>query len=134
MRELYSKLIDLYNFFVILKATFTFILIIIMSIPKTLTIIERELKIKLYEGNDLLEVLGISQARGRGFNTIIQNIANKNPEWTLVNVMNYALANRTDNSNEELFLLTEYLSHRSLKNGYMMDVISKLFNRNGQRR
>jgi hypothetical protein len=33
-----------------------------------------------------------------------------------------------------LFLLTEYLIHRSLKNGYMLDVLSKIFNRNGIRR
>lgn len=98
------------------------------------TIIERDLKIRLYEGNDLLEVLGISQARGRGFNLIIEKIANENPEWSLVNVMNYALAHKTKNSNEELFLLNEYLSHRSLKNGYMIDMISKLFNRSGERR
>ena len=105
-----------------------------MAKAESKTIIERELKVKLYEGNDLLEVLGISQIRGRNFNSVIQNIAFENPTWSLIEVMNYALANKTENSNEELFLLTEYLSHRSLKNGYMIDMISKLFNRSGIRR
>ena len=99
-----------------------------------LTILDRELKIKFFPGNDLLEVLGISQERGKGFNAIIQNISNEHSEWVLEEVLNYALVNETRNSNEELFLLTEYLSHRSLKNGYMLDVISKIFTRSGGRR
>lgn len=86
-----------------------------MSQPIELTILERELKIKFYPGNDLLEVLGISQERGKGFNTIIQNISDNHKEWVLEEVLNYALVNETENSNEELFLLTEYLAHRSLK-------------------
>ena len=105
-----------------------------MSESITLTIVDRELKIKFYPGNDLLEVLGISQKRGKGFNDIIQSISDKNKEWVLEEVLNYALVNETRNSNEELFLLTEYLSHRSLKNGYMLDVISKIFTRSGGRR
>lgn len=105
-----------------------------MSESKERTILDRELKIKFYPGNDLLEVLGISQVRGRGFNKIIQNISDNHKEWTLEEVLNHALVNETENSNEELFLLTEYLSHRSLKNGYMLDVISKIFNRSGGRR
>ena len=105
-----------------------------MSKSIELTILDRELKIKFYPGNDLLEVLGISQKRGRGFNTIIQNISDSHKEWVLEEVLNYALVNETKNSNEELFLLTEYLNHRSLKNGYMLDVISKIFTRSGGRR
>jgi len=98
------------------------------------TISDRDLKIKFYPGNDLLEVLGISQKRGKGFNQIIQSISDNHTEWVLEEVLNYALENETKNSNEELFLLTEYLSHRSLKNGYMLDVISKIFTRGGARR
>ena len=105
-----------------------------MSQPIVLTILDRELKIKFYPGNDLLEVLGISQKRGQGFNGIIQKISDNHTEWSLEEVLNYALVNETENSNEELFLLTEYLSHRSLKNGYMLDVISKIFTRSGGRR
>jgi len=105
-----------------------------MSEPVELTILDRELTIKFYPGNDLLEVLGIPQERGKGFNKIIQNISDINKEWILEEVLNYALVNETKNSNEELFLLTEYLSHRSLKNGYMLDVISKIFTRSGGRR
>ena len=105
-----------------------------MAEPIVLTILDRELKIKFYPGNDLLEVLGKSQKRGKGFNTIIQTISDKHTEWVLEEVLNYALVNETKNSNEELFLLTEYLSHRSLKNGYMLDVISKIFTRSGGRR
>ncbi|MGZ3924743.1 MAG: hypothetical protein ACXVBJ_13305 [Flavisolibacter sp.] len=105
-----------------------------MSEPLELTILDRELKIKFYPGNDLLEVLGISQTRGKGFNAIIEKIANAHKDWILEEVLNYALVNETENSNEELFLLTEYLSHRSLKNGYMLDVIAKIFTRSGGRR
>ena len=105
-----------------------------MSVTAEPTILDRELKIKFYPGNDLLEVLGISQKRGKGFNEIIQNISDNHSEWVLEEVLNYALENETKNSNEELFLLTEYLSHRSLKNGYMLDVISKIFRRSGERR
>jgi hypothetical protein len=105
-----------------------------MSASTELTILDRELKIKFYPGNDLLEVLGISQLRGKGFNAIIENISDDHKEWVLEEVLNYALVNETENSNEELFLLTEYLSHRSLKNGYMLDVISKIFTRSGARR
>jgi hypothetical protein len=105
-----------------------------MSEPIVLTILDRDLKLKFYPGNDLLEVLGISQTRGKGFNDIIQNISDNHPDWVLEEVLNYALVNETKNSNEELFLLTEYLSHRSLKNGYMLDVISKIFTRSGGRR
>ena len=101
---------------------------------KLFTIVERNLNIKFHPGNDLLEVLGISQERGEGLNMIIKNISDKNKEWVLEEVINYALANKTENSNEEFFLLIEYLSHRSLKNGYMLDVISKIFNRSGGRR
>lgn len=108
---------------------------IIMTQPaKEPTILDRELKIKFYPGNDLLEVLGISQVRGKGFNKIIQTISDKNKSWALEEVINYALLNETENSNEELFLLTEYLSHRSLKNGYMLEIISKIFTRSGNRR
>jgi hypothetical protein len=105
-----------------------------MTTSTEITILDRVLDIKFLPGNDLLEVLGISQARGRGFNTIIQNISDKHKDWVLEEVMNYALVNKTENSNEELFLLTEYLIHRSLKNGYMLDVLSKIFNRSGARR
>lgn len=105
-----------------------------MSEPLELTILDRELKIKFYPGNDLLEVLGISQTRGKAFNAIIQNISDTHKDWILEEVLNYALVNETENSNEELFLLTEYLSHRSLKNGYMLDVISEIFTRSGGRR
>lgn len=105
-----------------------------MSISVQSTILDRVLNIKFYPGNDLLEVLGISQIRGKGFNTIIQTISDNHKEWVLEEVFNYALVNETENSNEELFLLTEYLSHRSLKNGYMLDVISKIFTRSGGRR
>ena len=105
-----------------------------MADPIELTILDRDLKIKFYPGNDLLEVLGISQKRGKGFNTIIQIISDNHKEWVLEEVLNYALVNETKNSNEELFLLTEYLSHRSLKNGYLLDVISKIFTRSGGRR
>jgi hypothetical protein len=95
--------------------------------------LDRDLKIKFYPGNDLLEVLGISQIR-KGFNAIIERISDEHKEWVLEEVLNYALVNETRSSNEELFLLTEYLSHRSLKNGYMLDVISKIFTRSGGRR
>ena len=105
-----------------------------MSISTELTILDRDLKIKFYPGNDLLEVLGISQTRGKGFNAIIEHISDEHKEWVLEEVLNYALVNETENSNEELFLLTECLSHRSLKNGYMLDVISKIFTRSGARR
>lgn len=107
---------------------------ITMSESKELTILDRELKIRFYPGNDLLEVLDISQARGKEFNTIIQNISDNHKEWVLEEVLNYALVHEAKSSNEELFLLTEYLSHRSLKNGYMLDVISKTFTRSGVRR
>ena len=70
-----------------------------MSQPIVLTILDRELKIKFYPGNDLLEVLGISQQRGKGFNKIIQKISDKNKEWVLEEVLNYALVNETKNSN-----------------------------------
>ena len=96
--------------------------------------IERELKIKFHPGNDLLEVLGISQTRGKELNLSIKKIAEENTEWELDEVINYALNNNTENSNEELFILTEYLNHRSLKNGYMDDMISKIFRRSGARR
>lgn len=105
-----------------------------MAEPIELTILDRDLKIKFYPGNDLLEVLGISQKRGKGFNTIIQKISDDHREWVLEEVLNFALVNETKNSNEELFLLTEYLSHRSLKNGYMLNVFSKIFTRSGGRR
>ena len=104
--------------------------------PKTrkLIVIERELKIKFHPGNDLLEVLGISQSRGKELNLSIKKIADDNSEWELDEVINYALDHHTTNSNEELFILTEYLNHRSLKNGYMYDMISKIFRRSGGRR
>ena len=104
--------------------------------PKTrkLIVIERELKIKFHPGNDLLEVLGISQSRGKELNLSIKKIADDNSEWELDEVINYALDHHTTNSNEELFILTEYLNHRSLKNGYMDDMISKIFRRSGGRR
>lgn len=105
-----------------------------MSGSTELTILDRELKITFHPGNDLLEVLGISQLRGKGFNSIIQKVSAEHTEWILEEVLNYVLVNETENSNEELFLLTEYLSHRSLKNGYMLDVISKIFTRSGGRR
>ena len=105
-----------------------------MSQSVEFTILDRELKIKFYPGNDVLEVLGITQTRGKGFNDIIQKISDNHKEWVLEEVLNYALVNETENSNEELFLLTEYLSHRSLKNGYMLNVISKIFTRSGGRR
>lgn len=104
--------------------------------PKTrkLVVIERELKIKFLPGNDLLEVLGISQKRGQELNLAIKSIAEMNSVWELDEVINYALGNIADNSNEELFILTEYLNHRSLKNGYMDDMISHIFRRSGSRR
>ena len=37
-----------------------------MPNPIVLTILDRELKIKFYPGNDLLEVLGISKQRRQG--------------------------------------------------------------------
>ena len=105
-----------------------------MSASTEPTILDRELKIKFYPGNDILEVLGISQIRGKGFNAIIENISDEHKDWLLEDVLKYVLVNETKNSNEELILLTEYLSHRSLKNGYMLDVISKIFTRSGARR
>ena len=105
-----------------------------MNISKKQIVIERELKIKFHPGNDLLEVLGISQSRGKDLNLAIKAIADNNSEWELDEVINYALDNNTTNSNEELFILTEYLNHRSLKNGYMDDMISKIFTRSGGRR
>ena len=41
-----------------------------MSESITLTIVDRDLKIKFYPGNDLLEVLGISQKRDKNGLTI----------------------------------------------------------------
>ena len=36
---------------------------------------------------------------GKGFNKIIQKISDKNKEWVLEEVLNYALVNETKNSN-----------------------------------
>jgi hypothetical protein len=105
-----------------------------MTPTNKLILIERELKIKFYPGHDLLEVLGISQQRGEELNLAVKKIAEDNSEWELDAVIKYALENNTENSNEELFILTEYLNHRSLKNGYMDDTISHIFMRSGARR
>jgi hypothetical protein len=65
-----------------------------MSATTEHTILDRELKINFYPGNDLLEVLGISQIRGKGFNAIIEKISDDNKEWVLEEVLNYALGTK----------------------------------------
>jgi hypothetical protein len=64
-----------------------------MSASKQLTILDRELKIKFYPCNDLLEVPSISQARGQGISAIIQNISGEHKEKILEEALNHALVN-----------------------------------------